>query len=107
MDRFARRRRRHVQPDREPLSRASWACSSPGLERQNPKALIEAEKENLRQQIARYNENLANHAGFCERLLRQVKNLEGQERDLAAKAAANLRSATATPRASTRSSSRR
>jgi phage shock protein A len=62
-----------------------------GLERQNPKALIEAEKENLRTQIARFNENLANHAGFCERLLRQVKNLETQERDLAAKAAANLK----------------
>lgn len=62
-----------------------------GLERQNPKALIEAEKENLRSQIARFNDNLANHAGFCERLLRQVKNLETQERDLAAKAAANLK----------------
>jgi len=62
-----------------------------GLERQNPKALIEAEKENLRKQIARFNDNLANHAGFCERLLRQVKNLEAQERDLAAKAAANLK----------------
>jgi phage shock protein A len=62
-----------------------------GLERQNPKALIEAERENLRGQIARFNDNLANHAGFCERLLRQVKNLETQERDLAAKAAANLK----------------
>jgi phage shock protein A len=62
-----------------------------GLERQNPRALIEAEKENLRKQIARFNDNLANHAAFCERLLRQVKNLETQERDLAAKAAANLK----------------
>jgi phage shock protein A len=62
-----------------------------GLERQNPKALIEAEKENLRAQIARFNENLANHAGFAERLLRQVKNLENQEREYAAKAAANLK----------------
>ena len=62
-----------------------------GLERQNPKALIEAEKENLRAQIARFNENLANHAGFAERLLRQVKNLEAQEREYAAKAAANLK----------------
>jgi phage shock protein A len=62
-----------------------------GLERQNPRALIEAEKENLRQQIARFNESLAAHAGFCERLMRQVKNLEAQERDLAAKAAANLK----------------
>jgi len=62
-----------------------------GLERQNPRALIEAEKENLRAQIARFNDNLANHAGFCERLLRQVKNLETQEREYAAKAAANLK----------------
>lgn len=62
-----------------------------GLERQNPKALIEAEREALREQIARFNENLANHAGFLERLLRQVKTLESQERDLAAKAAANLK----------------
>ncbi len=62
-----------------------------GIERQNPKALIEAEKENLRNQIARFNDNLANHAGFCERLLRQVKTLESQERDLSAKAAANLK----------------
>ncbi|HOX27030.1 MAG TPA: PspA/IM30 family protein [Candidatus Krumholzibacteria bacterium] len=62
-----------------------------GLERQNPRALIEAEKDNLRGQIARFNDNLATHAGFCERLMRQVKNLEVQERDLAAKAAANLK----------------
>lgn len=62
-----------------------------GLERANPRALIEAEKENLRQQIARFNDNLATHAGFCERLIRQIKNLETQERDLAAKAAANLK----------------
>lgn len=62
-----------------------------GLERQNPKALIEAERENLRAQMARFNDNLANHAGFAERLLRQVKNLEAQERELASKAAANLK----------------
>ncbi len=62
-----------------------------GIERENPRALIEAEKENLRRQIARFNDNLATHAGFCERLLRQVKNLEAQERDLTAKAAANLK----------------
>src|SRR5512147_3298470 len=62
-----------------------------GLERQNPRALIEAEKENLRKQVARFNENLANHAGFCERLMRQVKNLENQERELTAKAAAHLK----------------
>jgi phage shock protein A len=62
-----------------------------GIERENPRALIESEKENLRKQIARFNDSLATHAGFCERLMRQVKNLETQERDLAAKAAANLK----------------
>jgi phage shock protein A len=62
-----------------------------GLERENPRALIEAEKENLREQIARFNDNLATHAGFAERLMRQVKNLEKQERELSAKAAANLK----------------
>jgi phage shock protein A len=62
-----------------------------GLERENPRALIEAEKENLREQIARFNENLATHAGFAERLMRQVKNLEKKDTELAAKAAANLK----------------
>ncbi|MBI4915138.1 MAG: PspA/IM30 family protein [Acidobacteria bacterium] len=62
-----------------------------GIERENPRALIEAEKENLRKQIARFNDNLATHAGFCERLMRQIKNLEAQERDLTAKAVANLK----------------
>ena len=62
-----------------------------GLEKANPQALIEAEKENLRKQIGRFNENLANHAGFVERLMRQVKKLEAQEKEYAAKAAANLK----------------
>jgi len=62
-----------------------------GIEKSNPRALIEAEKENLRKQIARYNDNLANHAGFVERLMRQVKNLEAQERDLSSKTAAHLK----------------
>jgi phage shock protein A len=62
-----------------------------GLEKQNPRALIEAEKENLRLQIARFNDSLATHAAFCERLMRQIKNLESQEKELAAKAAANLK----------------
>jgi phage shock protein A len=62
-----------------------------GLERQNPEALLEAEKENLRTQVARYNQGLASHAGLCERLMAQVKKLETDERDLRAKTAANLR----------------
>jgi phage shock protein A len=62
-----------------------------GLERANPRALIEAEKENLRHQIARFNDNLANHAGFVERLMRQIKNLEKQEQELVAKTGAHLK----------------
>ena len=62
-----------------------------GLERRNPEALLQAEKENLRTHIARYNQGLAAHAGLCENLMAQVKKLEVDERELRAKAAANLR----------------
>ncbi len=62
-----------------------------GLERQNPEALLEVEKENIRRQIANYNQGLAAHAGLCERLMGQVKRLEQEERELRAKTAANLR----------------
>ena len=47
-----------------------------GLERRNPEALLEVERENLRKQIAQYN---------------QVKKLEGEENELRAKTGANLR----------------
>ncbi len=62
-----------------------------GIEKANPRALIEAEKENLRKQIARFNDNLATHAGFVERLMRQIKDLEKKEKDLTAKIAANIK----------------
>lgn len=62
-----------------------------GLERSNPEALLEVEKEHLREQIARYNQGLATHAGLCERLMAQVKKLEGEEADLRAKTSAHLR----------------
>jgi len=62
-----------------------------GLEKANPKALIEAEKENLRLQISRFNDALATHAGFVERLMRQIKNLEQKEKELTARIAANIK----------------
>ena len=62
-----------------------------GLERRNPEALLEIEKENLRKQIAQYNQGLAEHAGLCERLMSQVKKLEVDENELRAKTTANLR----------------
>jgi phage shock protein A len=62
-----------------------------GMEKKNPEALLEVEKENLRKQIANYNQGLAAHAGLCERLMNQVRKLEQEERELRAKTAANLR----------------
>ncbi len=62
-----------------------------GLESSNPRALIEAEKENLRSQISRFNEGLAQHAAMCERLGRQVKQLDAKEKELTAKITANLK----------------
>lgn len=62
-----------------------------GLEKRNPEALLELEKENLRKQIARFNEGLSTHAGLCEKLITQVKRQEAEEGELKAKASANLR----------------
>ena len=62
-----------------------------GMERQNPRALLEVEKENLRAQIAKYNQGLASHAAMCERLMTQVKKQDAEERDLRAKTTAHLR----------------
>ena len=62
-----------------------------GLEKRNPEALLEIERENLRLQIAKYNQGLASHAGLCEGLMAQVKRLEMDERDLRSKASANLK----------------
>lgn len=61
------------------------------LEKRNPEALLELEKENLRKQIAQFNQGLSAHAGLCEKLISQVKRQEAEEKDLKAKAAANLR----------------
>lgn len=62
-----------------------------GLEKSNPEALLEVEKENLRKQIARYNEGLASHAGLCERMMTQIRKLESDQRELRAKTTANLK----------------
>ena len=62
-----------------------------GMEKRNPEALLEIEKENLRTQIAQYNQGLAAHAGLAERLMTQVKRGEREEQELRARVAANLR----------------
>jgi len=73
------------------LIRGFFGLFVSGLERQNPEALLEVEQENLRRQIGQYNQGLATHAGLCERLISQVRQLENEERDLRARTAANLR----------------
>jgi len=73
------------------LVRGFFSLFISGLERQNPEALLEVEQENLRKQIGQYNTGLASHAGLCERLISQVKQLESEQRDLRAKTTANLR----------------
>lgn len=73
------------------LIRGFFGLFISGLERKNPEALLEVEKENLREQIAKYNQGLASHAGLCERLMQQVKKLEVDERDLRAKTTAHLK----------------
>jgi len=62
-----------------------------GLERRNPEALLELEREHLREQISKYNQGLASHAALAERLMTQVRKLESDERDLRAKTTANLK----------------
>ena len=62
-----------------------------GMEKSNPEAVLEAEKENLRTQIAHYNQGLAMQAALCERLNSNIKRLTAEEQDLRAKTTANLR----------------
>lgn len=73
------------------LFRGFFGLFLSGLERQNPEALLEVEKENLRAQIAKYNQGLASHAALCEQLMSQIRRLEAEEQDLRAKTTANLR----------------
>lgn len=63
-----------------------------GIEKRNPKALLDVEKENLRKQISKFNQGLASHAGIVEKLISRAKQLEKEENDLRAKTAANLKS---------------
>lgn len=72
------------------LVRGFFGLFVSGLERRNPEALLEVEKENLRKQIANYNQGLAAHAGLCEKLVGQIRRQENEERDLNAKTMANL-----------------
>ncbi len=73
------------------LFRGFFSLFVSGVERRNPEALLEVERENLRVQIAQYNQGLASHAGLAERLISQVRKLESEEQELRARTSANLR----------------
>ena len=62
-----------------------------GLERKNPEALLQLEKDNLQKQLGEYNKGLSGHAALVERLISRVRSLEAEEKDLHAKVLANLR----------------
>ena len=73
------------------LFRGFFSLFISGIERRNPEALLEVETENLRKQIASYNQGLISHAALCERLMSQVKKLQVDQSDFRAKTAAHLR----------------
>ena len=55
------------------------------FERRNPEALLQREKENLRDRIARFNDGLVSHAALSERLMTQVGRGEAEQADLTAR----------------------
>lgn len=61
-----------------------------GVEADNPEALLENEKENLRLQLGRFNQGLVSHAAMCERLIRQVEKLQADAANLESRTRANL-----------------
>jgi phage shock protein A len=73
------------------LIRGFFSLFISGMEKRNPEALLELEQENLREQVANYNQGLATHAGLCERIMGQVRKLEAEQKDLRAKTTAHLR----------------
>ncbi len=73
------------------LFRGFFSLFISGIERRNPEALLEVETDNLRKQIASYNQGLISHAALCERLMSQVKKLQSDQSDIRAKTAAHLR----------------
>lgn len=62
-----------------------------GIEKRNPEALLDVEKENLRKQISEFNQGLASHAALVEKLISQTKKLDKEETELRAKTTANLK----------------
>ena len=73
------------------LCRALLHHAVAGIEWQNPEALLELERENLRRLMAQYNQGLASHAGLAERLMSRTRALEHEEVQLRARTAVQVR----------------
>jgi phage shock protein A len=73
------------------LFRGFFGMAVTGVERRNPEALLDVENQNLRKQLASYNQGLISHAALCERLMAQVKKLEAEQSEIRAKTTAHLR----------------
>ncbi len=67
------------------LIRGFFGMFISGLEKEKPELLIAQEKENLRNTITKYNENLANAAAFVERLKRITAQDQAKEKELSGK----------------------
>jgi phage shock protein A len=61
-----------------------------GLEKRNPEALLELEKERLRERLMDYDNGLAAHAGLTERLMGRLRSDEGREAVLVALVTARI-----------------
>lgn len=59
-------------------------------EPEDPEAVLEAEKEKLREQVTRFNEQLAVHAAHCEQLMKRLRRLRDEEERLRAETTAAL-----------------
>ncbi|HTO64734.1 MAG TPA: hypothetical protein VMM15_26195 [Bradyrhizobium sp.] len=62
-----------------------------GIEVQNPEALLELERENLRRLMGQYNQGLVSQAGLAERLMSQTRALENEQTALQIRITANIR----------------
>jgi len=73
------------------LFRAFLRLFGLGTRAPRPEELLAVEKENLRQQIATFNQSVAAHADLCNRLIAQIQRQEAEERDLVAQATASFK----------------
>jgi phage shock protein A len=60
------------------------------LEADNAEAMLDYEREELRRQVARYNQGLAGHAGLCQRIKAEISALEREREQLEPRIRARL-----------------